>query len=333
MGLDNYADEFDRRRATLFNFLVFWFSVLIFPYVIVISIFQNNPEEFYSTLFIESVILSSLYLNYKGYNQHAIIVTTFVSLGVIWYVLYYIPFQTGAPYANLLIGLVSVLLIKNRKVRLLLLAVAIGSFITSNYIQLKYRTFHDTEYGPIVVVLFLLFVSILYYDKLMVTYQQKILKQGKFLLKLEEEKHQKEMELKQKDLEMMLVTASARDQLTENLTEKLRELSNSKDLKKGISRIIHELRSQSQLINKQALINQNINELNAEFYDRLLSQFPDLTKSERELSAFLKLSLSNKEIAAIKNSTENAVNVSKARLRRKLGIETNKELSRFLVNF
>ena len=93
------------------------------------------------------------------------------------------------------------------------------------------------------------------------------------------------------------------------------------------------MHAQNELVAKQSLINQNLEELNAEFYKRLLEEFPDLTKSERELSAFLKLNLSNKEIASIKNSTENSVNVSKARLRKKLGIATNKDLSAFLLKF
>lgn len=333
LGVDRYQDEFDRRRVRLTNFLIFWALIVIIPSVITISLIQRNTEEFYSTLLVLVVLITGLYLNYKGYNQPGIISIILIMLCVIWYVLFQVPFQTGAPYGNLIIALVSVLLIKKRKIRLLLLTVAIASYIAANYIQLKYRIFDDTEYIPITAVLFLLFLGILYYDRLMVSYQEKIKQQSADLLRLETEKHEARMELKQKDLEMMLVSTSARDQLTENLSSQLKEVLASKDLKKGLQKVIHELNAQSELINKQTLINQNIEEINAEFYSRLLSQYPGLSKSERELCAYLKLSLSNKEIAAIKNSTENSVNVSKARLRKKLGIATNKELAIFLVNF
>lgn len=58
-----------------------------------------------------------------------------------------------------------------------------------------------------------------------------------------------------------------------------------------------------------------------------------MTREHRELCAFLRLNLSNKEIAQLKNTTTNTVNVSKARLRKKLAIRSNKELVKFLQNF
>ncbi|MEM7299375.1 MAG: hypothetical protein AAF391_14050, partial [Bacteroidota bacterium] len=162
---------------------------------------------------------------------------------------------------------------------------------------------------------------------------EKIKKQSEDLREAEKLRHEQELTLKQRDMEMLLVNANARDQLTANLSGQLKEVAKSDDVRKGLQGVINELNAQNESINKQALINQNLDEINTEFYARLLDQFPDLTKVERELCGFLKLSLSNKEIATLKNSTENSVNVSKARLRKKLGLTTNKELSKFLLEF
>lgn len=277
--------------------------------------------------------LLSLYLNIKGFNQQAAFGIVGTLILAIWFIVLNVPSQTGAPYGSLLAALISVILIKKRVLRILFLVFSILSFVGSNFIQLKYKTFVEAEYVAVVFVLFLLFLGILYHDKLMIAYQEKIKEQGEDLIKLKEESHQKEMQLKEKDLEVILASASVRDQLTENITTKLKEVSTSDDMKRGIERVIRDLNSQNELINKQTLVNQNLDEINAKFYKRLLEKFPDLTKTERELASYIKLNLSNKEIASIKNSTENSVNVSKARLRKRLGLSTNKELSSFLIKF
>ena len=332
-GEHNYSDDFDKRRARLLNFLIFWALLTVVPFVIFLNFPKENPLELYTILVTLLITLVSLYLNIKGLNQQAVFGIVSSQILVIWFIVWNVPTQTGAPYGNLLAALVSVILIKKRALRIFFLVISILSYIGSNFIQLKYKPFVDEEYVAVVFILFLLFLGILYHDKLMLAYQEKIKEQGEDLMKLKEEGHKKELQLKEKDLEVILANTSVRDQLTENITTKLKEVSQSDDMKRGIEKVIRELNSQSELINKQTLANQNLDELNTEFYDRLLTKFPDLTKAERELSAYLKLNLSNKEIAAIKNSTENSVNVSKARLRKKLGIETNKELSKFLIHF
>lgn len=333
LGEHNYPDDFDKRRARVLNFLIFWAVLTIIPFVITINLPKENPFELYTILATLFITLFSLYLNSKGFNQQAVFGLIGSQIITVWLILLIVPTQTGAPFGNLLAALVSVTLIKKRTTRMLFLMISIVSFLGSNFIQLKYKTFVDAEYGAVVFILFLLFLGILYHDKLMLAYQEKIQEQGEDLVKLKEESHQKEMQLKEKDLEVILANASVRDQLTENITSKLKEISKSDDMKQGIEKVIRDLNAQSELINKQTITNQNLDELNSEFYDRLLTKFPDLTKAERELSAYLKLNMSNKEIAALKNSTENSVNVSKARLRKKLGIETNKELARFLMHF
>ena len=333
LGEHNYPDDFDKRRARLLNFLIFWALLTVIPFVIILNFPKENPLELYAIVAITVTTILGFYLNIKGFNQLAVFGIIIVQMSMIWLLLIKIPTQTGAPYANMFAAMISIILIKKRNFRILFLVISVVSFIVSNFIQLKYKTFVDTEYGAVVFILFLLFIGVLYHDKLMLAYQEKIKEQGEDLIKLKEESHKKEMQLKEKDLEVILANASVRDQLTENITTKLREVSQSDDMKRGIEKVIRDLSSQSELINKQTLANQNLDELNADFYDRLLTKFPDLTKAERELSAYLKLNLSNKEIAAIKNSTDNSVNVSKARLRKKLGIETNKELSRFLMDF
>lgn len=332
-GEGHYPGDSDKRRVSLYNFLTLTISTTIIPMVIAVSIINENIYSLLTTIGFALIILVGLHLNWRGYNQIAVMTLAISVLIITYYSLIIVPHQTGAPYGNLLLALTCLLLIKNRVLRIVMVTVSITSFIFNNYVQLKYKAFDETEFLPIVFVILLMFVALLYYDHLMEVFQGRIKSQGEELLILEKERHRQEINLKQKDLENTLAIFSVKDQVTSQLVEKLKEALSAKDPSRTLQRLVIDLQNQNESIRARTLISQNIDEVNAEFYKRLLSEFPLLTKGDRELCAFLRLELSNKEIAQLKNTTENTVNVAKARLRKKLGIQSNKELSRFLNQF
>ncbi|MFY0602112.1 MAG: hypothetical protein JXR03_20725 [Cyclobacteriaceae bacterium] len=332
-GEEHYTDDSDKRRVRIFN-LVGWGLVSIaIPPILLITHLEGNTRETYAVATVLISFLIALVLNRNGQNQLAVVVGTIVSMVSIFYTIYMAKAQTGAPYGYLAMAFSFVILIKGKKKKIFLIVISLALFIVTNFYQLKNLPFSEIEYLAIIFMLFIVLLVMMYYDRLMIGYQFTIKEQSASLLKLEKEKHEKEILLKQKDLEMILASSSARDDLTQNLTNQLKEVASSDNIKKNLSKVITDLNSHQDLISRQTLIHQNIAEINAEFYDRLLSEFPDLTKAERELCAYLKLSLSNKEIASLKNSTENSVNVSKARLRKKLSLDSNKALSAFLLNY
>lgn len=69
-----------------------------------------------------------------------------------------------------------------------------------------------------------------------------------------------------------------------------------------------------------------------DFHQSLNRRFPDLSPAERKLSAFISLSLSSKEIAAITHKTPDGIKVARSRLRKKLGLTTEENLIAFLNN-
>ncbi|MCB2206678.1 MAG: tetratricopeptide repeat protein [Bacteroidetes bacterium] len=69
-----------------------------------------------------------------------------------------------------------------------------------------------------------------------------------------------------------------------------------------------------------------------DFFIRLRTRFPNLTRNEERLCAFLRLNLSSKEIAAINNTSVKAAEMSRYRLRKKIGLEFNDLLPEYLQN-
>ncbi len=69
------------------------------------------------------------------------------------------------------------------------------------------------------------------------------------------------------------------------------------------------------------------------FYDNLVSKFPVLSQSDIKMCSLLRLNMSSKEIASIINITPPSVDVARSRLRKKLSLPTEENLSVFLTNF
>lgn len=72
-------------------------------------------------------------------------------------------------------------------------------------------------------------------------------------------------------------------------------------------------------------------QVNSKFYEALAEQFPLLTSNERRLAALVFLNFSTKEIARITKQTYRSVLVAKSRLRKKLNLLQDEDLTTFLT--
>ena len=77
----------------------------------------------------------------------------------------------------------------------------------------------------------------------------------------------------------------------------------------------------------------HFDKVHSDFLVSIKAAYPNLTPSELKLCAYLRLSLSSKEIAQIMNITIKSVELGRHRLRKKLGIDPNINLFNFLLNF
>jgi DNA-binding CsgD family transcriptional regulator len=72
--------------------------------------------------------------------------------------------------------------------------------------------------------------------------------------------------------------------------------------------------------------------VHSSFYEKLNTQYPTLTANERKICAFLKLNMSNKEIAQITFQSDEALKKARLRLRQKLELNRETNLVSYLQN-
>ena len=89
-----------------------------------------------------------------------------------------------------------------------------------------------------------------------------------------------------------------------------------------------QINTQEKLTNLQT----KIKDVNKGFELKLLNTYPELTKSEREVCFLLRINLSIKEMASIRNSSIDAIKSIRYRLRKKLNLPKDTELEGFIKN-
>ena len=77
----------------------------------------------------------------------------------------------------------------------------------------------------------------------------------------------------------------------------------------------------------------NFNQLHDQFFKRLKAQYPDLTPGDLRLGAYLKMNLSSKEIAPLLNISVRGVENKRYRLRHKMGLGGEVNLTEYLMGY
>lgn len=164
-------------------------------------------------------------------------------------------------------------------------------------------------------------------------YEQELTQKELENKKLEQEKLQQELRHKKGDLQGLGIYLSEIKDLHDSIAGRLKEVKSTDPRlqKEALTEILKELESKTNLEERAALIQQNIDKVNTEFYHHLLQQFPNLTKSEVDLCGLLKLNLSNKEIGALKNISADSVKMARNRLRKKIGIQPEEDIYAFMA--
>ena len=143
-----------------------------------------------------------------------------------------------------------------------------------------------------------------------------------------------ELEMRNKELTTHVLYQLRKNEFILNIIEKLK--GSVKNLlpenKKVIESVIRELdKDYGDEIWKEFEV--RFQQVHTDFYKNLVEKFPDMTTNELRLSAFLKLNMSTKDIAAITFQSINSIDVARSRLRQKFGLSKEENLSAFLSQF
>lgn len=176
------------------------------------------------------------------------------------------------------------------------------------------------------IILFLLGLKIFRFE----------LNRQKELIEMEVTRESLVSELDHKSYELML-TIRYLIHKNEILTELQHEI---KDIKEHSSKYpIKNLRNMEKIISegldiqtedwKNAMNNLKLSQQG--FFKKLMEHFPDLTPNDMRLCSYLRMNFSTKEIARLLNNSTRAVEISRYRLRKKMNLSHDINLTEFLI--
>jgi tetratricopeptide (TPR) repeat protein len=150
-------------------------------------------------------------------------------------------------------------------------------------------------------------------------------------LELEKSGLEDELAYRNRELATKAMYLARTNEFIVNMSERLlkSKLSLSKENQSALDSIIRELRTHS---NKEVWeeFEVRFEQVHSDFYVRLNEHCPSLSPNEKKLCAFLRLNMTSKEISAITYQTVNSITVARARLRKKLDLDSEENLIAFL---
>ncbi len=231
--------------------------------------------------------------------------------------------------------------------------VSIFSHDGSNYFKIKEFEFRVTKpwyFSFWMVALYFIVVGTIlyvYYKWNLMRYSQKLalreeeLKHQKKILEIElkaenelniqeYEKHILELEVQSKSSEVAgkSLSIAKQSEMIENIQTILDTETDFNKLKSEIKKAI-KINS----VNKHEweAFESNINQIHKEFITNLTHQYKNLTPKDIKLCIYLKMNLSSKEIAPLLNISFRGVELHRYRLRKKLGLMQDENLTKFLL--
>lgn len=147
----------------------------------------------------------------------------------------------------------------------------------------------------------------------------------------EYEKHILELELQTKSSEVAGKSLSIAKQ-----SEMIDNIQTILDTEKDFNKLKNEIKKAIKInaVNKNEweTFETNLNQIHNEFIINLSKKFPHLTPKDIKLCIYLKMNLSSKEIAPIMNISFRGVELHRYRLRKKLNLNKEENLSKFLLS-
>ena len=150
------------------------------------------------------------------------------------------------------------------------------------------------------------------------------LENDRTVMKLQNDKLHSEVESKNRELAVTTMNIVRKNELLMSIKEALLNSGNSKEV---LHIVEDNINSEGDWEHFQEIFNQT----DRDFLNRLKSLHPDLTPNDIKLCIYLRLNLSSKEIAPLLNISTQSIEIKRYRLRKKMRLERNQNLTDYIL--
>ncbi|WP_264521661.1 hypothetical protein [Flavobacterium sp. N1994] len=210
---------------------------------------------------------------------------------------------------------------KNRKLKLISAEQEVSKL--TNYLLLSLL-------GLLIVVFLVLFISLKRInkrDKQLLKTQEELVRVMEEQKQFKEQQFQNDIEYKESQLSAITIQMLEKNELLDEIKTILnkKEATSEAEIKKLVNKYTMQDNNWKDFDNYFESVNKN-------FYTRLKQKYPDISSNDLKICALIKLNLSIKEMAAILNISPDSVKTARHRLRKKLQLSTEENLTDFILS-
>lgn len=165
---------------------------------------------------------------------------------------------------------------------------------------------------------------------------EEVLKAEKEIIKLNNEKLENELIHKNRELTSSAMHVMHSRETILKIREQLESaLTNVKDKESNfyLKKVIKSIEADVKFDNKWEQFELHFNQIHQDFLKRIKEDFPELTHRDIKLCAYLRMNLSSKEIAPLLNISTRGIEASRYRIRRKMNLDPEVNLTEFILKY
>jgi len=150
----------------------------------------------------------------------------------------------------------------------------------------------------------------------------------------ESERLKAELEKTNKDLTSFALDIAQKNEFTQSIDIKLKKIKNSPNTEKReilLQELIFKTHQHLKTNQDFERFQSSIKKVNHAFFEKITTEFVHLTTNEIHLCGLIRLGLTIKDIASIKNISPKSVEMNRYRLRKKLTLKEGQDLYQFLI--
>jgi DNA-binding CsgD family transcriptional regulator len=153
------------------------------------------------------------------------------------------------------------------------------------------------------------------------------------IIRLRNEKLMIDIDHKNRELASTTMHLVQKGEMLNRIKQELNKLLPSvfPDNREKVKRLIRTIVEDARLDDNWEKFEYHYDQVHEDFLKRMRDKYPSLTPKDQKLCAYLRMNLSTKEIAPLMNISVRGVEISRYRLRKKLELDTDKNLVEFLI--
>jgi len=155
------------------------------------------------------------------------------------------------------------------------------------------------------------------------------------IIRLRNEKLEVEVAYKNRELASSAMHLLQKGEVLLKIKQELEELAKeaSPSGRKQIQKLIRVIKDDIRLDKNWKQFEIHFDQVHGDFLAQLRAAYPELTARDQRLCAYLRMNFSTKEIAQLMNISVRGVEISRYRLRKKLGLDREQNLNAFMMDF